>query len=257
MRLEIIVVTDTSALSTIDAPADIIIFPEIALGGYAALRDTGRYFRLSAPEIQTFRALSRRMQAICIAGTMPLAGPYGRRTNTSLVFQRGRLIHRYDKIHLFHPAGDDRYFDAGRSIGTFAVGAGRDRLRAGVVVCYDLRFPELARVLTREGIAILFVPARWPAVRDDAWRTLLKARAIEGQIFTVGCNAAGEEGGVSYIFGPGGEMVFSSRDARGMGLYRVAIETDRVREERARITYLESADLLSGLGVPRRYRISR
>ncbi len=257
MTLHLIIATDPSLPTTIDPPADIIIFPEIAVGGYTGLRATGRYYRPSSSEVQDFRTLSRRTQATCIAGTMPLVDGHGRHTNTSLVFHRGRLIHRYDKIHLFRPAGDDRFFDAGRSIGTFPIGNGRDRLRAGIVVCYDLRFPELVRFLTREGIAILFVPARWPAVRDEAWRTLLKARAIEGQFFTVGCNAVGEEGGASYVFGPGGELVFSSRDVPGAAQHRVVIDTDRVKEERTKIDHGESADLLRGLAVPRRYTLNR
>jgi predicted amidohydrolase len=63
-----------------------------------------------------------------------------------------------------------------------------------------------------QGLQVLFVPARWPSARDDAWQTLLKARAIENQVFVVGCNAAGSEGGYSYAFDPLGRMIFSNRN---------------------------------------------
>ena len=66
-------------------------------------------------------------------------------------------------------------------------------------------------MLAREGIQLLLVPARWPAVRDDAWQTLLKARAIENQIFVAGCDAADSEGGYSYVFDPMGRLLLSSR----------------------------------------------
>jgi predicted amidohydrolase len=109
----------------------------------------------------------------------------GKRTNTSIVFAHGRLIHRYDKIHLFHPTGDHRYFSTGSRVKTFRLGGG---LRAGIVICYDLRFPEITRALALQGMRLLLVPSRWPSIRDRAWKTLLRARAIENQIFVIGCN---------------------------------------------------------------------
>jgi len=89
------------------------------------------------------------------------------------------------------------------------VHAGGSNIRAGVIICYDLRFPELTRMLALGGIQVLFIPARWPAIRNDAWQTLLKARAIENQIFVVGCNAPGKEGGLSYVFDPLGECLMT------------------------------------------------
>ena len=62
MTLHLIIATDPSLPTTIDPPADIIIFPEIAVGGYTGLRATGRYYRPSSSEVQDFRTLSRRTQ---------------------------------------------------------------------------------------------------------------------------------------------------------------------------------------------------
>jgi predicted amidohydrolase len=96
---------------------------------------------------------------------------------------------------------------------TFSISRGSFTQRAGVVICYDLRFPELVRAMALRGMDVLFVPARWPSARDDAWYTLLKARAIENQIFVVGCNALGKEGGYSYSFDPLGRCIFSNKTA--------------------------------------------
>jgi predicted amidohydrolase len=84
-------------------------------------------------------------------------------------------------------------------------------IEAAVILCYDLRFPDLTRLLARAGARILFVPARWPVIRDRAWRSLLRARAIENQIFVVGCNGRGKEGGYSYAVDPFGTEIYSSR----------------------------------------------
>jgi predicted amidohydrolase len=254
MTLHLILAFDPASLAGISGPADVVVFPELVAGGYAALRATGRYYGPSDADVVAFRTFSHRIRATCIAGSFPFAGKRGRHTNTSLVFHNGRLIHRYDKIHMFRPAGDDRYFTPGRSLGTFRAGPRAAGLRAGIVVCYDLRFPELIRFLAREGMDILFVPARWPAVRDDAWQTLLKARAIENQIFVVGCNAQGEEGGGSYVFGPQGELVFSSRESGEVPYHRIAIDTERLVDVRSRSRYIDDARILEGLAVPLRFR---
>ena len=62
-----------------------------------------------------------------------------------------------------------------------------------MVICYDLRFPELTRYHFHMGVQVLVVPAQWPEARSDHWRTLIRARAIENQFFVIGCNRTGSE----------------------------------------------------------------
>jgi predicted amidohydrolase len=163
------------------------------------------------------------------------------------VYCRGRLIHRYDKIHLFRPSGDHRYFRPGTKIRTFRVALPGVRITCGIIICYDLRFPELVRAMAREGLEVLFVPARWPAVRDDAWRTLLKARAIENQVFVVGCNKFGEEGGWSYAFDPLGEMVFDSHAEPAVEAHLLVLDLGRIAEARRFHRNLNEAVVLRSL----------
>ena len=204
-------IPDDKASSTFLRSADVVVFPELFDGGYAALNNGAVPHRLHDPLIQQFKAASKEFSLTCVTGSTFFQQGVSPATNTSLVFSRGRLIHRYDKIHLFKPTGDKRFFIRGRSVRTFTFRVRSRLLRAGVAICYDLRFPELIRKMALEGMQTLFVPARWPKSRDDAWRTLLKARAIENQLFVVGCNALGAEGGYSYAFDPLGRMIFSNR----------------------------------------------
>ncbi len=223
---------------------DLLIFPELVDDGYAALaRGEGRH-RGEDPFIQTFREASKRYSLCCVAGSVCLERNRSKCTNTSLVFARGRVVHRYDKIHLFQPTGDRRYFTPGRTIRTFTVRHGSGRLRAGLIICYDLRFPELVRTLSLQGMQMLLVPARWPRARDDAWSTLLKARAIENQIFVVGCNALGEEGGYSYVFDPGGNLVWSNRGGGGRLLHRCTLDLRALKKSRILHNNLRDAVLL-------------
>jgi predicted amidohydrolase len=194
------------------ADLDVILFPELMDGGYAALKRGMKPHGINDGFVAILKNASREFSNTIVAGSTFLKAGTARPTNTSLVFSRGKLIHRYDKIHLFKPTGDMTYFTRGVRAGTFSITAGRNRICSGMVICYDLRFPELMRAMALKGMKMLFVPARWPAVRDEAWQSLLKARAIENQIFVVGCNSLDGEGGISYAFNPFGKMVFSNRE---------------------------------------------
>ncbi len=204
------------------------------------------------PTFYDLQSLAGGTMCAASPGAAFVAGRSGRRTNTSLVFHRGRLVHRYDKVHLFRPTGDNRFFSPGRSFGTFTVTLRGRRVRVGVVICYDLRFPELIRALAREGMEILIVPARWPKVRDEAWQTLLKARAMENQIFVLGCNAPGSEGGFSYAFDPTGRRTFSSRGRKGREIDAFTIDLDGLHTARRLHHNLREAVLLRQISFPRR-----
>jgi predicted amidohydrolase len=182
--------------------------------------------------VAILRNASKEFSNTIIAGSIFLKAGTSRPTNTSLVFSRGKRIHRYDKIHLFKPTGDPKFFIRGSRAGTFILQAQEKSLSAGVVICYDLRFPELMRMMALEEMNILFVPARWPAVRDEAWQTLLKARAMENQAFVIGCNSPDEEGGASYAFDPMGRMIFTNGNQRENLLHAFDIHLGELDEAR-------------------------
>ena len=203
--------------------ADLLVLPELFDGGYRALRAGGSPVTAHTPHVRFLRELSSTERLTCVAGSAMLRRR-GATTNTTLVFARGRTVASYDKIHLFRPAGDHRFFVRGTRPVTFLLRAGRRRIRVGLMLCFDLRFPELARELVRRGSEILVVPARWPRMRNEAWKTLLRARAIENQVFVIGCNAAGREGGPSYVFGPDGRMLLAMVSRKAGGLKRCSCD---------------------------------
>ena len=128
--------------------------------------------------------------------------------NTAYVMDRGQLVGKYRKIHLFSLMNEDRFFTGGDAWLLADTHLGK----IGVFICYDLRFPELARRLAVEGAEILVVPAEWPKPREHHWRALLTARAIENQLFVVSANSCGIVGkldffGASLIIGPKGEIL--------------------------------------------------
>lgn len=128
--------------------------------------------------------------------------------NTASVFDGGEEVGRYRKIHLFSMMGEDRFLGAGNSTLVVQTSVGR----LGVAICYDLRFPELFRKLALEGAEIICLPSEWPKPRQEHWRTLLRARAIENQMFMIAANCCGVQGkldffGTSMVLSPWGDSL--------------------------------------------------
>jgi predicted amidohydrolase len=244
------------AVRRLVAASDFLVFPEMVDSGYAALKAGARPHHAGDAVLRTFADASRTLTRYCIAGSVYFDGGTPSPSNTSFVFHRGRLVHRYDKIHLFRPGKDHRYFRPGKTMGTFTASLPQGRVRCGVVICYDLRFPELPRAMALRGLDVLFVPARWPVVRDDAWRTLLKARAIENQIFVVGCNALGKEGGPSYVFDPMGRLLYAGR-INGRTAHAVTLDLSALAEARRLHENLKEAVVLRSLRIPKSVKARR
>ncbi len=130
--------------------------------------------------------------------------------NTSYIFDRnGECIAEYDKTHLFTPMDEHRFFENGNKLVSFDL----DGKKCGIIICYDLRFPELTRTLTtKHRLDHLFVVSQWPDKRIFQYKTLLCARAIENQMFVSSCNSCGTAGdtvygGSSVIYSPLGETL--------------------------------------------------
>ena len=133
----------------------------------------------------------------------------GKVYNTAMVFDRqGECIASYDKTHLFTPMGEDHYYTPGDHLCRFTL----DGVSCGLIICYDVRFPELTRSLTVPGLDVLFMVSQWPNVRTFHLRSLTTARAIENQMFVVCCNSCGTAGetvygGSSAMIDPWGETI--------------------------------------------------
>lgn len=157
---------------------------------------------------ETFSGLAKELNVNLVAGSVSNV-KNGKVYNTAYVFNRqGECVAEYDKTHLFTPMGEDEYFTAGDRVVRFQL----DGVNCGIIICYDVRFPELIRTMSVPGIEVLFVVAQWPAIRRFHWQTLNQARAIENQCFvacTNSCGVAGETqyGGYSAIYDPWGELV--------------------------------------------------
>jgi nitrilase len=191
-----------------------------------------------------------------IGGTLPLQAEQAaavegdavdRVMNANLVFSpEGELVARYDKMHLFaYDNGRERYDEArtlraGRTPVAFDAGG----WRVGLSVCYDLRFPELYRALTRPPCELLSVPSAFTYTTGAAhWEVLLRARAIENQCYVVAAAQGGrhENGrrtfGHSLIVDPWGEVVACLDE--GEGVVSAELSRERIAAVRSQLPALE------------------
>lgn len=158
--------------------------------------------------------------ASCMYNTLYLVGPEG-------------VVGQYRKQQLFAPLAEDRHFSAGDNPQPMNSALGL----MGGLVCYDLRFAELARFQAAQGAGLLAVSAEWPKARQEHWRILLQARAIENQQIVVACNTCGKVGqiefaGHSMVVGPDGAVLAEAGEvAESMA---VKIDPAKVAEVRKR-----------------------
>lgn len=225
------------AVSQANKP-DVIMFPEMWNTGYALTEIKTLADQDGARTRAYLSEFSRKHQVNIIGGS--IAETKGDQVlNTIYAFDRsGQVIADYSKIHLFRLMDEEKYLAAGDKPGKLTL----EGAEAGMMICYDIRFPELARKLALEGAKLLFVPAEWPNPRLHHWKTLLTARAIENQMFVIACNRMGISGdtqffGHSLVLDPWGETIAEAGEEETI-LY-ADIDLSLVDSVRAKIPVFE------------------
>lgn len=169
--------------------------------------------------------------------------------NRSLIIKDGSIIWRYDKTHLYDAAG-------GRESLIYRYGVlpfrpvQIDDFQAGILICYDIRFPDASRSLAVRGADLIIYQAGWFSGKGklDQWKTLLKARAIETGCYVIGCAQTGTKfTGHSMVVDPYGRIAGSL--GKEEGLLMVEISKKLVSEYREKYPLMNQrrTDLYSGI----------
>ncbi|MFD0694767.1 carbon-nitrogen family hydrolase [Paenibacillus sp. GCM10027628] len=221
-----------------DVKPDVIVFPEMWNTGYALTEIHDLADRDGTRTKAFLNEFARKHNVNIIGGS--IADKRGDQVlNTVYAFDRqGREIAEYSKIHLFRLMDEEKFLQSGDQLGRFEL----EGVPAGAMICYDIRFPELARKLALDGARILFVPAEWPHPRLHHWRTLLMARAIENQMYVVSCNRVGTSSttdffGHSMVIDPWGEVLVEGDESET--ILRATIDLSEVVRVRGKIPVFE------------------
>ena len=210
--------------------------------------------QIPGPTTQRLARLARELGIYLLGGSILEEIPQSQKSyNTSLLFgPQGNVLASYRKIHLFDVDLDGgvvaRESDT-REFGDTVVVAETELGPMGLTVCYDLRFPELYRALATKGAQLVFVPSAFTAYTGKAhWEPLLRARAIENQVYVIAPDQFGksaksfETHGHSMTIDPWGKIVAELAD--GPGIVTAEIDLDYLAKVRAELPALTHRKLL-------------
>ena len=210
--------------------ADLILLPEMSLTGFSMnVEKTG--------EKDENTIIFMKEQALCyhisigfgwvkkIKDNMPAENHY------TVIDRMGQIISDYQKIHPFRYGKETEYFSSGDQLSFFRI---KDFI-CSTFLCYDLRFPEVFQAVSGTADMIL-VPANWPELRREHWLCLLKARAIENQVYIAGVNCVGEIGGINYsgdsmVIDPDGNVLDVLSYEEGLVICDIINNVEQIREE--------------------------
>lgn len=175
------------------------VFPEAYLTGYAvdnseqasdiAIRMEGE---LLAEPIGLLRDACQRLGIIAIVGLA--ASDDNGLLNAAMLFEPGKSPRRYAKVHL-PDMGLDKFVRPGNEMPVFDTAIGR----IGILICFDMRPPEAARVLSLKGADIIVLPTNWPEGASVSSEHICIARAAENRVYFLTCNRVGTENGFTFI----------------------------------------------------------
>jgi predicted amidohydrolase len=190
-----------SFIEEIKGNVDLIIFPEMTLTGFSMSSDNIAEILEYSETADFFKNVSKEIKTGIIFG-MVINGN-NQFYNSAIYVNNGIIEAIYRKIHPFSYAKEDKFYKAGRKLTTFEIKG----ISLSLTICYDLRFPEIFSLLSTKAKIIVNI-ANWPSNRKEHWDTLLKARAIENQVYLIGVNRTGIDGN-SIVYEKTSKVVFA------------------------------------------------
>ncbi len=224
------------AAKIVEKCEDIVVFPEMFCSGfdYPNMRKTAEKLE------KILNAMKRVAEDRAIAfSTAELHK--NKIYNTFFLIENGEVVAKYRKIHLFHD--EKEYLEEGCEPKVAKTEYGK----IGLAICYDIRFPELFRILTKKGAEAFIVVANFPKGRIDHWRILTRARAVENLAYVFACNRVGsdlkeEYNGYSRIVDPWGNVLLDAGEKEGV--FKADVDTSLVKKIRANYKFLNDIKLI-------------
>lgn len=206
--------------------ADLFLFPEMSFTGFSM--NTDKTADLRGETVSFVKDIALRYKVTIGFGWVRKTDEKCENVYT-VIDSSGMILSEYTKIHPFSYSGEDKYFRGGNKISVFRI----ENIPFSTFICYDLRFPELFRAVCREVHAVI-IPANWPEKRSEHWKTLLRARAIENQVYVFGINCVGEMKGQYYsgdscVIDPNGKVITRLSDEEGIIKYDLTDDTEAFR----------------------------
>lgn len=210
-----------------DKRIDLFLLPEMSFTGFSM--ETNRTKERQLETVNKMKEYAKKYQMAVGFGWVKDCGQKSENHYT-VVDKNGEIVSDYAKIHPFSFSGENQKFQGGESIDVFELNG----MKCSTFICYDLRFPEIFQIASRTA-NIIFVPANWPAARSEHWKCLLRARAIENQVYVIAINCVGQINGLKYsgdscVINPNGEVIVELADQEGMIEYELVDDVKNYRD---------------------------
>ncbi|EXU73590.1 deaminated glutathione amidase [Erwinia mallotivora] len=221
--------------------ADLLVLPEAVLARDIADADWAVKAAqpLDGPFMTKICAASRGNNLTTIM-TVHVPASNGKALNVLVAIRNGEIVGRYDKLHLYDAFAmqESRNVMAGNVVPPILMVAG---MKIGLMTCYDVRFPELARRLVMDGADVLVLPAAWVKgpLKEMHWELLVTARALENTCYLVGVGECGPRNiGNSLIVDPLGVAI--AKAAEGPALIFADLDPSRIADARRQLPVLDN-----------------
>lgn len=220
---------------------DLLVFPEMTLTGFTMKAEKFNE-DLNGESVKYFCELAKTYNTDVFAGII-----LKERNNFYNILvhinKKAEVKRFYKKTHPFSYSSENEHYKMGEE----TVATKIDDWTIGLAVCYDLRFPELYRNYAKQKCELVVTIANWPDTRIEHWRTLLKARAIENQCYSIGVNRVGDDpklhyNGYSGVYDPMGNEIVSVKDREKI-IYCV-LQKEMVSNTRNDLPFLDDIHLV-------------
>ncbi|MFL5810246.1 MAG: amidohydrolase [Flavisolibacter sp.] len=237
-------------INALQEPTHVILLPEMFSTGFS-MKPAALAENMDGESVQWMKRIAVQKKII-LAGSL-IIEENGHYYNRLIWMQPDGRYGFYDKRHLFAFAEEDKYYSAGSQ----RLIASVNGWKINLLVCYDLRFPVWSRQCAeqtenkkeKESEAeydVLVYVANWPDKRSLAWKTLLRARAIENQCYVIGVNRVGKDGndivynGDSMVIDPLGETLYQKTGEEDV--CTITLDKEVLNQARQRFPFLKDAD---------------
>ncbi|PYZ96464.1 carbon-nitrogen hydrolase [Alteribacter lacisalsi] len=220
---------------------DLVVLPEMWTTAYTLPDLHTQAEEMESRTLALLKELAVAYDVHIVGGSIAVL-ENGKVYNRALVVNRtGELVYHYDKLHLVPMLNEPDFLaPGGQKVKVFEL----DGVKMGLIICFDLRFPEIIRELALQGAQALFIPAEWPDARAGHWEILQQARAIENQMYVISSNRIGSYDGVDFagrsmIIDPWGNIM-AKGSADKEEFLRISLDLENVKDVRRRVPIFDS-----------------
>ena len=221
---------EKAIIEAVQKGAEVLFLPEMSFTGFSM--NTNFTAESDKYTISKMKTLCKKYSIGIGFGWVEKCGNKAKNCYT-ILDKNAEELSTYVKIHPFSYSNEDKYFEKGTELSKYNI----DNIGFSTVICYDTRFPELFQGICKdENIKAVVIPANWPARRTEHWKTLVRARAIENQVYIIAVNCVGNIGGIeysgdSYIIAPNGDVVEYIGSDEGICVAELNYDIDNLRKD--------------------------